>query len=172
MKKVVQIKLILVILILPFIINSCKKGDTGPTGPEGQSGNSNIVSTTYSVSSWSWSSPYYYQNLSVPALTPTNVNSAAVMVYFNTSGTTWLALPYTQYNSPYDYFMGFSTSEGNVQVTWFYDSSLSSGSSPSTYYGSTIQFKVVVIPPAARIRNPNVDLRNYEEVKQAYGLKD
>jgi len=94
------------------------------------------------------------------------------MVYFSTTGSSWIAIPYTQYNSPYNYFMGFSTSAGNVQVTWVYDTSLSSGSDPTTYYGANVLYKVIVVPPSAKILKPNVDYKNYEEVKDAFGLKD
>lgn len=104
--------------------------------------------------------------------TTDNLNSAAIMVYFTTGNNKWTAVPFTQYNSPSNYFMGFNTSVGNVQVTWIYDSSLSSGDSPNTYYGVTVQCKVVVIPKAAKDAHPNVDLNNYSEVKETFDLKD
>lgn len=154
-------------LVIVLLMAGCKKGETGPAGQDGKPGSANITSNTYSITSWPYSSPYYYTNLATAALTSTNVNSAAVMVYFST-GSVWNALPYSQYNSPYNYYMGFNTSAGNVQVTWFYDTSLSTGDSPNTYYGTTIQIKVVVIPPA--MIKKDVNIRNYEEVKSAYHL--
>ena len=107
-------------------------------------------------------------NLTVPELTASNIDSALVMVYFSTVGSHWFALPYTQYNSPSDYYMGFVCSNDTVQVTWVYDSSLSSGSNPNAYYNTTIKCKVVVIPPA--MIKPNINPCNYNEVQQAYGL--
>jgi hypothetical protein len=112
-----------------------------------------------------YSSSNYYVNLDVLELISFNINSVAVIVYFSTTGTKWIAVPFTQYNSPSNYFMGFNTSLGKVQVTWVYDSSLSQGNDPNTYYSTNVQFKVVVIPPAVRKANPDLDLKNYDAVK-------
>jgi hypothetical protein len=158
MKK--RIKLLLIISCV-FLFQNCKK-----------KGDADIISRTASVSSWGWSSPYYFTEISIPELTSSNINTAGVMVYFSHSSGNWIAIPYTQYHSPYNYVMNFSCSPGNVEVTWFYDTSFSAGSDPNTYYGSTIQIKVVVIPPAERIKNPNVNLNDYNEVKRTYKLRD
>lgn len=164
------IKSIVFVSIISFIFGCTKKGDTGPSGKDGSS---NVSATVFSISSWGWTAPNYYANLSVPEITSDNFNSAAIMVYFSTSNGKWTALPFTQYNSPSNYFMGFNTSVGNVQVTWIYDSSLSSGSNPNNYYGVTaLQCKVVVIPKAAKEAHPNVNLSNYIEVREAFELKD
>jgi hypothetical protein len=162
----------LILGIVMLTTNRCTKdGATGPQGPQGPTGNANVISATFTMSSWLYSSPFFYGNLSIPEITSANANSAAVMVYFNTgNATSWVALPYTQYNSPSDYYMGFNTSAGNIQITWVYDSSISSGSDPNTFYGTTVNYKVVVIPPA--MMKPNVNHHNYAEVKVAYNLKD
>lgn len=156
--------------VLLFI--GCEKGNDGEDGAPGKNGSSNVESRTFSVSSWSYSSPFHYTNLSVPELTQQNINSAGVMVYFSTTGTDWVAVPYTQYNSPYNYFMGFNTSVGIVQITWVYDTSLSQGSDPTTYYGVNLLYKVVVVPPSAKILYPNIDYKNYSAVKETFHLKD
>lgn len=174
MIRTLQIRKILFLGVVTLLINACKKdgatGPQGPQGPAGQNGKTNVVSKTFTMSLWSYASPYHYRNLSVPELTANNVDSSLVMVYFSTIGSTWLALPYTQYNSPADYYMGFTSSSGSVQVTWVYDSSLSSGSDPNAYYGTTIKCKVVVIPSA--MRKTKVNHKNYKEVKTSYSLKD
>jgi hypothetical protein len=167
MKKLILFYSTLNLGLLIVFSGGCKKS-AGPQGPAGPAGSSNVVSNTYVASSWPYTSPYYYNNLSVSALTATNVNTSAVMVYLNKGDGKWIALPYTQYNSPSNYYMGFNTSAGNVQVTWTYDSSFSSGSDPNTFYGATVQLKVVVIPPA--LVKKNINLRNFEEVKSAYNL--
>lgn len=166
MKKIITI---LVFTALVFFAGCTKKGETGPAGKEGSA---NISATVFSISSWAWTSPNYYKNLSVPEITTDNLSSAAIMVYFSKGNSTWTALPFTQYNSPSNYFMGFNTSVGNVQVTWIYDSSLSSGDNPNIYYGVNIQCKVVVIPKAARDAHPDVNLNNYNEVKEVFKIKD
>lgn len=167
MKKIVQTCVIILFASATVVMNGCKK--EGPAGPPG---NANVTARTFSATSWSWSSPYYYANFSVPELTSANAGSAAVMVYFHTTSNSWLALPYSQYNSPYNYYMGFSSAAGLVQVTWVYDYSLSSGDDPNTYYGSNVQYKVVIIPPAERKANPDLDLTDYNAVKEAYHLED
>jgi hypothetical protein len=167
--KIIKINIIAFCSIIILLSNSCKKEAT--PGPAGKDGVANISSTLFLATSWAWSSPYHYVNFNVPDLTSSNINSSAVMVYFNVGGS-WIAAPYAQYNSPYNYFMGFNTSVGKVQVTWFYDTSLSSGDNPNTFYGTTVNFKVVIIPPAVFRQHPNVDLKNYALVKETFNLKD
>lgn len=169
MKKLLFIKL-MAVLTITFTINGCKKGDTGPKGPAGKDGTSSVTSRTFTMTSWAYTSPYYYRDLNVPELTSGNIDSSLVMVYFCTTGSVWFALPYTQYNSPYNYYMGFSSSSGNVQVNWVYNTSLSKGSDPNEYYGTTIKCKVVVIPSSAKAAK--INLNNYEEVKHSYNLAD
>jgi hypothetical protein len=176
MKRFFQIQNILFLGFITILINSCQKqgpaGPEGPKGTDGQNGSNHVSSKTFTMTSWSFTAPYYYRNLGIPELTSNNIDSALVMVYFATIGSNWLALPYTQYNSPYDYFMGFVSYNGNVQVTWFYDSSLSSGSDPNAYYGTTIRCKVVVVPPAMKKKYGYVNMKNYDQVKQTFNLID
>jgi hypothetical protein len=167
MKKTLQITGITLFTIATFITNGCKK-----EGPAGPAGSANVTATNFTVNSWSWDAPYYYADFSVPELTSANINSAAVLVYFTTTSGSWIALPYTQYDSPYNYYMGFSSSAGSVQVTWVYDSSFSSGSDPNAYYSTSVRYKIVVIPKEERIANPNVNLNDYNAVKAAFHLKD
>ncbi len=157
---------LVVFVFLIVALNGCKKGDPGTNG------SANVTSGVYSVSSWTYSSPQYSANFSVPDLTSANINTAAIMVYFSNGGN-WIALPFTQYNSPYNYFMGFNTGIGNVQVTWIYDTSLSSGKDPNSYYSSAaLLYKVVIIPPSVMVANPNLDLKNYKDVKRRFNLTD
>jgi len=39
-------------------------------------------------------------------------------------------------------------------------------------FGATCKFKIVVIAPAAWLAHPDVDLKNYEEVKSTFNLAD
>jgi hypothetical protein len=167
MKKKLQTTGLLLLAFTTLLFNGCKK-----EGPAGPAGNANVTATTFTISSWSWSSPYYYVNLTVPALTSANMNAAAVMVYIKATGTSWTAVPYTQYDTPDNYFMGFNTNTNNVQLTWIYDNAFSSGDDPNVVYGTQVRCKVVVIPPAERKANPNINLYDYEAVKKAYHLED
>lgn len=143
------------------------KGNTGPTGPAGQNGNANVTATNYLASSWTNGSSYWYIDLDVPALTASAQSNAAVEVFFSTNnGTSWTSVPYTAVATT-NYFMGFVTQEGLVEVQWTYNG-VGNGSSPNSFFGTTLKFKVVVIP-AAKIK-PGVNTQNFDEVKKEYNL--
>lgn len=170
--KTINTKFILALTAFFFIMCSisCQKGDKGTPG---QNGTGNISSRTYTVNTWAYTSPNHYVNLSVPELTNANINSCAVMVYFSTPNSdSWRAVPFAQYTSTSNYYMNCSSSVGNAQVTWFYNSTVSTGDNPNEYYNATSQFKVVVIAAALKAKNANVNYQNYSEVKAKFGLKD
>ena len=156
-------KKILIITCIILFISGCKKDESGST---------NTKAANFTSSAWSYSSPYFYINLDVPEITSSNHDASIAMVYFSTGNGTWNALPYTQYNSPYNYYMGFSSSVGKVQVTWFYDTSTSKGEDPNTYYSTNIKFKVVVIPASSKNKSKNNEFKNYQEVKYKYDIID
>lgn len=162
-----QIKTAILILVATITLNGCKKGKDGEPGKDGSS---NVTSHTYSVSNWTDNSTYWYAHLSVPELTSDNINTASVQVYFSTVANNWQAMPFT-YVASTNHFMNYITSIGQVEVDWEYNG-VGSGSSPVTIYGATSMFKVVVIPPAAKKANPNINLNDYNEVKKAFDLKD
>ncbi|HEY6162749.1 MAG TPA: hypothetical protein VI112_16080 [Bacteroidia bacterium] len=164
MKKLYNFLFVLVITTL--LASGCKK-----EGPQGPPGNANIIHHTFSISSWSNNGYNWYSNLNVSELNSSNINTASVQVYFSVSNGTWVAVPYTEVTSPSNYFMNFLSSAGTVEITWTYNG-VGLGSDPNAYYSATVQAKVVVIPPSARMKHPNVDLNNYEEVKKAFGIID
>lgn len=168
MKKQLQINgLISSLLIMVLSLNSCKKGKDGEPGKDGSS---NVSSHTFSVTSWTDHSDYWYTQLQISELTSDNINTASVQVYFGTVNNVWRAVPYT-YVASTNYFMNYLTTIGMVEVRWEYNG-IGSGNSPTSIYSATSQFKVVVIPPAAKKAHPNVDLNNYSEVKKTFDLKD
>lgn len=160
---------VIMVLFLMFLYAGCEEEDSSAVKE-----NKNVIGMTFDVTNWSYSSPNYSVNLFVPELTNENINTAGVMVYFSTlsSPGNWVALPYTQYNEPYNYVMGFNTSVGNVQITWFYDYSLSSGKNTNDYYSSIIKYKVVIVSPEAMRLHPTLNYLNYNEVKKAFDLVD
>lgn len=161
MKKVLQAILITISVIS---INSCKKGD------EAKPGNANVKAQTFSVPTWSNNPDKWYALLPMPEITASNVNSAAIQVYFSKDNNSWTALPNTAVAST-NYFMGYITSVSTVEITWVYNGS-GIGNSPNTFYSATSLFKVVVIPPAAITANPDLDLNNYNKVKVGFNLED
>lgn len=164
MKKTISTQLILLFGIIGLTFSSaCKK--------ETVSASSKVTSHTFNVTSWGWDSPNYYTDLGVAEITADNLNSVAVMVYYSVSQGVWISVPNTVYGTLHDYHMGFLTSAGRVEVTWFYDGT-SSGSDPNAYYSTNVQCKVVVIPESERKANPDIDLTNYEQVKARFKLAD
>ena len=147
--------------------SSCKKGETGAPGKDG---NTNVTSHTYTITSWDSNSVKWYTDLGVSELTSSNINSASVQVYFGTVSNNWVALPYTQVSST-NYFMGYITAINTVEITWVYNGG-GIGSSPNSFYGTNTQFKVVIIPPAMIKANPDLDFKNYNEVKTRFSIKD
>ncbi len=155
-------------MLLVILTIGCEKGEEGAPG---KAGNTNVIGRMFEVQNWTYGSPNYYTNLYVPELTAENIDSAAVLVYFSFEDNSWIALPYTQYNFPDNYYMNFNTSIGNVQINWFYDSSLSSGDDPNTYYGKTLKYKVVIIPPYTQRLYPNINYQNYKQVEAAFNIQ-
>ena len=154
-------------IIILFV--SCQKGEKGPAGPAGPAGNSNVTAASYLASSWTNGSSYWYIDLDVPALTASVQSSGAVEVFFSTNGgTTWTSVPYTAVATT-NYFMSFVTESGVVEVQWTYNG-VGNGSSPNTFFGTTLKFKVVVIP-ASKIR-PEINTKDFNEIKKEYNLSN
>jgi hypothetical protein len=129
-----------------------------------------VSSHTFSVPTWTNNGSRWYNEFPVPELTSDNINSASVQVYWGTTSANWVAIPYTFVGTT-DYFMGYLTQVGNIEVRWTYNG-VGVGSDPNAVLGGIVQIKVVVIPPAMIKNNPNVNLNNYQEVKQIFNLKD
>jgi hypothetical protein len=130
-------KQLLLLIIFAWIFFGCKKAETNPT---------KVTSNVYTATTWLYSSPYYYYDINDSDITADNIKSASVSVYFSTdNGNTWTAIPFTQYTNSSNYFMGYNTQVGKIQITWVYNNTLSQGDSPNTYYGATLQYKVVVV---------------------------
>ena len=156
---------------------SCEKakdgapGAPGAVGPQGPSGNSNVIFHTSAVNSWSSNSSRWYANLSAPELTSNTINSASVQVYLGLGNDVWRAIPTTQLNSFGNYYMGFVTAVNTVEVFWDYNNS-GIGDNPNIFYGVVCQFKVVIIPSSAIKAYPNLDLKDYNAVKEIFKLKE
>lgn len=68
--------------------------------------------------------------------------------------------------------MAFVTRIGLVHVTWIYDSSLSSGENPNDYYGTNLEYKIVVMPSSEWRSNPDIDYNDYDQVKTRFHLTE
>ncbi len=142
-------------------------GPQGPQGPQGYNGSANVQSINLTATNASWSlysTPINEMEAtwSVPQITSSVFNYGTVQMFISTDGTGnyWTAMPYSNLASQWNY----TFNAGNVIV----DYSLNNNTIPSN--PNTQLFKLVVIPPA--MVKPNVNVHNYESLKQAYNLKD
>ena len=174
MKKVKMLMLIIAVACLASL-NSCKKevGPAGPQGPagtngtNGTNGNANVTSTTFSAT-FTWDGTNYWRSAtvgSISILTSEIVTNGAVLLYLNDGGN-YTAIPVTMSlggSVVEDVWFTYSTNQISIV---FEDSD---ESDPGT---GTINFKLVCIDATAMATHKNVNLKNYEEVKKAFQLKD
>ncbi|MHB8261707.1 MAG: collagen-like triple helix repeat-containing protein [Bacteroidia bacterium] len=147
-------------------------GATGQQGAPGTNGTNGVSGVTYTAlpaaTTWTWSPTYYYTEatytISPTILTQAVVDSGAVMLYEQT-GTLWRAMPYmisatalVTENVRYDYTFG------SILI-------IESYSNDSMITGSIGNLKLVCISAGARLANPNLDLNNFEAVKNAFHIK-
>lgn len=164
MKKIVSIALIVLIGL-----TACKKTKDctpGAPGATGKTGNANveafIVNTT--ASSWTLNVIDYSQTATatISQINASVMNSGTVNVFMGDgTGTNWVSLPSAYSMAQWNY------SYTNSQISFF--ETLSNGNAPAN--PGTLQFKVIVIPPAVKAANPNLNYSNYNEVKTKFNLQ-
>jgi hypothetical protein len=176
MKKTI-FKTGLFLVVALFAMSCSKDGAVGPAGPagangingiNGTNGNANVIGTnTVSVPSSSWTSSggntVWTTTLTASAITQTIVDRGMVSVFFQ-SGSGWIALPYS--NPQNHYFTVYGFALGSVQISITTESGY-----VLTSPGSNV-FRIVVISPSNKIANPNIDWKDYNQVKEALHLRD
>ena len=154
-------------LISASLFNSCKKGDTGAPGKDGVDGNANVSSVLLNATTWTWdaSALWRYDSWSsISILTSDVATSGAVMLYEG-SGTTWMAVPYSfNVGSGITIHTFFNYTTGSVAVY----QALSNDGDPNP---AATTYKLVCIPKKMMVLHPEVNLKNYEQVKAAFDLK-
>jgi hypothetical protein len=158
-------KLFLLSMIVAVILSACKGNDgpPGPQGPAGANGTANISNTTFTATPgvWNGSAPWWYVDVSVPALTNPNTSVVQVYVQINGSGSEWWALPVSSLSAANDNYQ-FAFITGSVRLWYSYTSA------PN----ATWNYRIVVIPSSIARNNPNIDYNNYSKVKAAFNLTD
>lgn len=173
-KFVLTLSSLAVSLLLITSLNSCKgsKGDPGPTGAQG---NANVASGTITVaggtSNWSFQgAPTYesYVDLTDNSITSSIISTGAVLVYESSDGgTTWTALPYTNYSTTGEsYTTSYTYTTGAVTI-W-------DANSLDTYDPplNSLTFKIVAVASNVRKKNPNVNWNNYNDVVAKIGMQN
>lgn len=147
-----------------LLFTNCKK--EGTQGPPGKDGNANVVSSSITSSNWVYNNPSWKINFSYGAINQDIIDNGAVLVYMKV-GTAYNQIPITFYPANnYSRTYDLSTYVGGVAV-YCTDSDLTQPTNPGSQ-----TFKIVVIAASQLIKNPNVDLNNYAEVKQAFNIQD
>ena len=165
MKKI-KFKMFLVLMLISAF--SCtKEGKQGEPGINGVDGNANVKTIMVWDVSWSYSSPSYQTTIPHNDITQDLVDRGVVLVYARLNSGAYNQLPTTFYqSSSYSTSIEVASIAGSVTLFWT-DSDLSQPSYPAIN-----DFKIVLIPSAAKIAKPYVDYSNYEEVKASFGIKD
>ena len=163
MKKLKQIGLIMLIGIFTVMINGCAKdGAPGAQGPAGVNGNANVLgSNTISVTSSDWTlSGYYTTSFTLPAITQAIVDKGVVMVYEKMGAASWQCMPYTAGIEERD----FTFAVGTFKI-WVHNTDGSATTNPGAQ-----TYRAVAISASNLIAHPNVNWKNYQEVKTIFNL--
>lgn len=163
-----KLKTIIAIVVIMATFTACQKPEKGDAGTPGKDGNANVQSTSLNVTGWTWDATNYWRYSSwtnVSLLTQDVIDGGAVMLYQKMSSGEYIALPIsanvTSTVQEHDFFF---YNVGTLKI--IIENSDLSDPNPAGYL-----YKLVCIPKAARIKNPNVNMLNYSEVKKAYDIE-
>jgi hypothetical protein len=163
MRNRLQNRIRLMSLVLSLIVvASCKKDDDSAYQ---QKGNYPTIYSKQFTVTWTLNAPGYFCTISDANITQAVVDNGYVEVYLSNGSGGWIALPitmpvtstYATTYTPVHYLGGITI--------WAYDTDTQQTEDP----GSTT-FKVVIISAVARLANPTLNVKNYEEVKSAFNL--
>lgn len=153
------------LMMMTMLFSACKKEEV--VGPVGPAGNANVKSMTVETVSTDWTgngAAGFSITLDAPIITADIVATGAVLCYLELAGTTY-ALPYSYLYGSFTRHMLFEYSLGSITIDRIDDDGFTSN--PGS---SLAKIKVVTIASSELIQHPNVDLTNYEEVKEAFNL--
>jgi len=151
----------IIALILTF--NACKKGDTGAMGPAGADGNANVKSYTFSLLSTDWVADSANLQWSADHTLPSTIDLSGAVLLYVQDGSNWAALPHVDYGVTFEFGFDPATKIIEIQAADATATTMTANPGPLT-------FKVVTIPSAAKRANPNINWKNYTEVKNTFNL--
>jgi hypothetical protein len=153
------LKLSFGVLLLALLASCSKEGPAGPAGTPGLNGTNgaaNINNGTITVASSQWNSSstnYWNYGVGDPAVVDMNVD--VVLVYVLANGN-YFALPCASLLTGGD---NMSFGYQNNLVSLIYNN--------PTAPAASLQFKVVVIPPAVMKSHPGLNVKDYYAVQKA-----
>ncbi len=162
-------KTMIAILAIALVFTGCQKPKQGEAGTPGKDGNANVKSTILNVTFWNWDATnnwrYSYWT-SVSILTQDVIDGGAVMLYQKLNNGDYIALPITvSISNTLEENDFFFCNTGTLRIV----NQFSNLSDPNP---TAATYKLVCIPKSERVINPNINMLDYKEVKQAYSLKD
>jgi hypothetical protein len=137
-------------------------------------GNAGVYSfpITFDVNGASLNENVLSEQFDVPDITQNVVNNGAVLVYFEEQGT-WTAMPYTYgVESATEPLVDYTVTLGYAYDTRLLEVFYETSADPDVLdLPGSVDMKVVIIDSIPVGKNA-IDLRDYEAVKQYYGLED
>jgi|AntAceMinimDraft_17_1070374.scaffolds.fasta_scaffold53197_2 hypothetical protein len=166
MKKVINLILVTLISVLLLVFSNCtKEGPQGPAGPAGPAGpNTKVYDFTLT-----FGTSTTVQTYNMPS---GSMYNKVTFVYIDIGYKDWVMLPYYEYNPgyvPVNYISVCDEILENIKI----HTTRGDNQSGSPWVVDNVQksFRAVVLETSELILNPNVDLSNYEAVKEAFDLE-
>lgn len=168
----IRMKTMRTLLLLPIsiavLMSGCKKeeGPTGPQGPAGPQGNANVNYEVIAVSpgDWAGDGDGYQAVKTSTVITQEIFDKGAVLCYFK-SGEYYVPVPLSFAGSGYTSHFYFFYKPNEITF-------ITADSDGLTLSPGQINFKVVAVASKSLLQQSDVDLNNYEEVKEALHLED
>ena len=146
-------------------------GKDGIDGTNGQDGSANVQPFNYTIENWGYDGNHYFVEVNETngfTLSANDLATGALMSYIK-SGSSFFALPYVSFlgnNTTQHYRPVYSENKFRIWV----DNSTGGDTYPEL--DGPREIKIVIIPQAQRLAEPDLDLTNYQEVKRVFNLKD
>lgn len=165
--KTMTTSIVGILLTFGLTLSACKKvekGSAGPTGATGATGANGPEAKTYNITCTYGAGETFREFYGVTNFEADDV-LLTYLVYTGAGGGTYCT-PISATVYGVDYLTVYLESTGVVSFSTFAAGTYSSPWSSD----EIVRYKIVHIKSTGLIKNPNVDLSNYEEVKAAYNL--
>ncbi|HTF04384.1 MAG TPA: hypothetical protein VK826_10170 [Bacteroidia bacterium] len=165
-----QLQIPAIILFVLIAIASCKKERRA-----GESNHASVISSNTIVLN-NWLALYndgtefsYSSTIAWSSITQEIRDSGLLIIYVHDSASSdWYALPHCYVGDEYSRAFDFDFNTGVVNVTCRgHDIA---GSPGGDALNGSLTVRLVAVPAAVRVANPDIDWTNYESVRKTFGL--
>jgi hypothetical protein len=152
-------KFFMIATLFAVTFSSCKKAvkDHEENFPH-----AHVNSMTTTVSNWSGGNSMYQSTVSVSFITTEIHNTGVVMCYMQ-DGNEWIALPITLSTGSWIEHYIFTSQVGAVNFIVYDDDGL-------TQNPGAVTFKIVAISSTGLAQNPDLNVLDYEQVKEVFEI--